>query len=102
MGSVSGTLFTVQRSKVANELDEVGDLLPEEQSELVLKLRYGIGLEQLMGPAMAAVVRAQQRTQRQPDWVPPAPEPAPRPDAEIRARAAALGVTAGRRGQWIR
>lgn len=74
----------------------------DEQSELALKIRYGIGLDHLVGEQAAAEtrrglpVRAAQPPAPAPDPVPP------RPDHEIRARAAELGVTAGRRGQWIR
>lgn len=78
------------------------ELDAEEQSELVLKLRYGIGLEQLADARTAAEMRAAQRAPRVVDPVASSPEPPPRPDHEIRARAAALGVTSGRRGQWIR
>ncbi len=85
--------------RFANELGDVADLLPDEQSELALKLRFGIGVEQLTGEPLRAGP-----TPRNPS---PAPAPAdprrePRSDAEVRARAAALGVSAGRRGQWLR
>lgn len=79
----------------------------DEQAELALKIRYGIGLEQLMGEVGAREVRATTRLpapahkrQTEPATA-PSPEPA-RSDDEIRARAAALGVQAGRRGQWMR
>ncbi len=75
---------------------------PEEQDELAVKLRYGIGLEALLGERLASEARSGLPARRGPDWSPPEPAPPSRPDAEIRARAAALGVTAGRRGQWIR
>jgi hypothetical protein len=74
----------------------------DEQDELALKLRFGVGLELLVGARAAAAIRAGLPAR------PPArqieqPELGPaRPDHEICARAAALGVTAGRRGQWIR
>ncbi len=79
---------------MANELGDIGDLLPDGQSELVLKLRYGIGLEQLGVPPLERVT---------PPRAPALPLAAPRePDAGTNARAAALGVGAGRRGQWLR
>jgi hypothetical protein len=92
----------MKRSPIANELNEVGELLPEEQSELALKLSYGIGLAELIGSAdhqhQGPPVRVRGREVEQ---VIKAPAPQ-RTDAEIRARAAAMGVTCGRRGQWIR
>lgn len=73
----------------------------DEQSELALKLRFGIGLQQLVGEREAAAIRAlgvrppHARPIRQ-------PEPDPVPDDGTHARAAVMGVGAGRRGQWLR
>lgn len=73
----------------------------DEQSELALKIRFGIGLEQLVGATAAAETRKlgmKPREHRRPH-----PAPVPRePDAGTHARAAALGLSAGRRGQWLR
>jgi hypothetical protein len=72
-----------------------------EQDELATKLRFGVGLEQLVGERLASELRVHLPAAMIPRIdVPDIAEPAP--DREIRARAAALGVTAGRRGQWIR
>jgi hypothetical protein len=89
-------------SSITNELGDVADLLPEEQSELALKIRYGIGMDQLnaiadRAPAMPPKPRRFESPRSQ------AVEPvAPRTDSEIRAHAASLGVNVGRRGQWLR
>src|SRR5262245_51704101 len=67
-------------------------LTPDEQSELITRLRYGIGLEQLGVPRLAHVTPAR------PPQPPADPPRSPRSDAEVRSRAAALGIAAGRRG----
>lgn len=86
--------FRGSRRSIVNEFGDVADLLPDEQSELALKLRYGIGLEQLGVTPLASVTSARapvqlSRAHRE-------------PDAGTHARAAALGITAGARGQWLR
>lgn len=58
---------------------------PDEQSELALKIRYGIGLEQLVGERDAHAIR---RTLPRPPTrmhEPPAPLRPPDPDAEAKA-----------------
>src|SRR5882672_3030051 len=80
----------------------VSDLDHDEQSELALKRRYGIGFEQLgfasLPPGPPTPAGPPPKAPAAPD-VPPR---APRSDADVRSRASALGVTAGRRGQWLR
>lgn len=76
---------------------------PDEQSELAVKLRYGIGLEQLVGENDAALIRWEMapigmRRERPPERALAYP---PRSDEQVRRRAAALGICAGRRGHWI-
>jgi hypothetical protein len=78
---------------------------PDEQAELATKLRYAIGLEQLVGEQEAALIRwesAPPSMRRGPRPVREDPYP-PRSDDQVRARAAKLGITgAGKRGQWLR
>lgn len=76
------------------------DLLPEEQSELALKIRYGIGLAQLVGPSAAALLHRRAPASARAPWQPA--EPPPEPTEHAHAKAAALGLGAGRRGQWLR
>lgn len=77
----------------------------DEQAELAAKVRYAIGLELLVGEHAAARIRwelAPPPLRRDP---PPPPRPLaypPRSDDQVRARAAALGLSAGARGQWLR
>jgi hypothetical protein len=90
-------------SPITNELGDVADLLPEEQSELALKIRYGIGMDQLnaiadRAPAMPPKPRRFEPPRNRPEI----PDRSPRTDSEIRARAASLGISVGRRGQWLR
>lgn len=79
-----------RRSSLANSLGDIGDLLPDEQSELALKIKYGIISfgEVLHEAARRRLVRVT--------------EIPPEPDAGSRARIAAMGLSAGRRGQWLR
>lgn len=71
---------------------------PDEQDELALKLRYSVGLEQLLSVPDAAAVRALGIVSARPNA--PSPPP-PQPDEGTRARAAALGLGAGARGRWL-
>ncbi len=77
----------------------------DEQAELAVKIKYGIGLEQLVGEQEAALIRwerAPPAMRRGPRPVVEDPYP-PRSDDQVRARAAKLGITgSGRRGQWLR
>lgn len=83
-----------RNSPIANELGDVADLLPDEQSELAVKLRYGIGLEQLLATAVRPPLQRPAPSKRT--------EPTREPDAGSRARIAAMGIGAGSRGQWLR
>lgn len=88
-------------SRFSNEHGDVGELLPDEQDELALKIRYGIGMDQLnaiadRAPAMPPRPRRFEPRPRSPAL------PTQRSDAEIRTHAASLGIAAGRRGQWLR
>jgi hypothetical protein len=83
---------------------KTGGLTAVQQDELNLKLRFGIGLEQAFGASVAASIRhdvkfllstARPVVEREQQ----APEPS---RTTVEARAAAMGVTAGRRGQWLR
>jgi hypothetical protein len=92
-----------RNSRIANELGDVADLLPEEQSELALKLRYGIGMDQLnaiadRAPSMSPKPRRFEPPRNRPEI----PDSSPRSDSDIRTRAATLGLSAGSRGQWLR
>lgn len=95
--SQSGALYPGfrgrRRSGLTNELGDVADLLPDEQAELVTKLRFGIGLERLLGDSTEV-----RHVRRETAAVTPPREP----DDGTYARAAALGIGAGRRGQWLR
>lgn len=73
----------------------------DEQDELAVKLRFGIGLELLLGPALAAEARAVLAGRPVPAPLLQAERPLLRSAANIRARAAALGVGAGARGRWL-
>jgi hypothetical protein len=77
----------------------------DEQSELAAKVLYAIGLEQLVGDDDAALIRWERapapiRRGPRPQLRRELPHP-PRADHRIRERAAALGLGAGRRGQWL-
>ncbi len=88
---------------------EPSGLTSAQQEEVVLKLRYGI-YDRLLG--LSGPQGSTDQVRRGSEVVvplsgdrpelPAQPSPPLRSDAEIRARAAALGVTVGRRGQWIR
>lgn len=91
------------RSWLTNEHGDVAELTPDEQSELALKIRYGIGMAKLNAIADSAPrVPARPRRIEPPRNPPAIPDRSPSSDSDIRSRASALGVGAGRRGQWLR
>lgn len=73
----------------------------DEQDELAVKLRFGIGLELLLGPALAAEAREATASRPRSPPLLQAERPLLRSAATIRARASALGVGAGARGRWL-
>lgn len=83
------------RRFVETTLDE------NEQGELAVKVRYGIGLEVLLGEHGAARSR-RLPLQRSAITKRPKPPIVERPADQVRARAAELGLGAGARGQWLR
>ena len=94
-------MATHARKRPRNHRSTLDD---DEQAELALKVRYNIGIEALVGEAEAERLRrlplgpAATRWHRREE-----PErPVREPDDGTRSRAAALGVGAGRRGQWLR
>lgn len=77
---------------------------PTEQSELALKLRYGIGLEQLLGSEARAAMAGRSERSRSARALRRRIEPETTlTDDQIRAKAAAVGVGPGftARSRWL-
>lgn len=83
---------------------KTGGLTEAQQSELTMKLRFGLGIEQMCGAEVAAEIRRDVKFPLSPSVPSVEPEsPQPEPSrSEVHRRAAAMGVTVGKRGQWIR